>query len=350
MNRKTIIAAAGVTTGATIGAEYYLRRRDRLYNRDRWFHEEYDGSQPYKVFHNRSGWELMPGYNVAGIRINQYGFRGDDFSKQKESDVERIICLGDSCTFGLAGDEAPYPFQLQQTLDAKGLQTSYQTINAGVEGHASINALLRLPWLLTFRPDILIVNIGWNDLWTGNPKQYTDLCRKVQSYWHYGDGNHSSLMLVNSLRNVLGLNGVPPAVNAFDMDNFVPANFEFNMRQIIQLGKKDHVCVVLTTLPTLLPSDAEHASLGILEKIHYPPFFSHGDIEGLQKLYTAYNTSIRRLAVEEDVHLIDLNVAFNEYGAHRDRYFSDIRHPNLEGNKIIAQTLAAGLADRDVIR
>ena len=148
MKRYTFISAAGATLGALAGAEWYLRQRDHANNRDRWFHEGYDGSHPYNVFHNRSGWELMPGYNVAGIRINQYGFRGDDISKRKDPNVVRIMCLGDSCTFGTAGDESPYPYQLKQRLDTMDLEGDYQTINAGVEGHATINALLRLPrWL-----------------------------------------------------------------------------------------------------------------------------------------------------------------------------------------------------------
>lgn len=349
MKRNMIIAAAGVATGALISAELYLRRQDRLSNRDRWFHEGYDGSQPYKVFHNRSGWELMPGYNVAGIGINQYGFRGEDFPKRKKTGVQRIICLGDSCTFGVAGDESPYPFQLQQCLNDMDSQETHQTINAGVEGHSSINALLRLPWLLTFKPDILIVNIGWNDLWISNPKQYPNLCRKTQSYWRYGDGHHSSSTLVNSFTDALGLNSAPPATSALDLDVFAPTNFEFNMRQIIRIGKKNEVLVVLTTLPTLIPTDAEQSSLGMLEKLHYPTFFSHGDLDSLKQLHNTYNTSIRKMAAEEDVHLIDLNAVFDPHDEQRDRYFSDTRHPNLEGNLIIARALAEGLRGRGLV-
>ena len=108
--------------------------------------------------------------------------------------------------------------------------------------------------------------------------------------------------------------------------------------------------MVLNTLPSLIPSDTEQSSLGILEKLQYPAFLSHGDLDSLKKLYDTYNASIKKLAVEEDVHLIDLNAPFHACDEQRDRYFSDTRHPNLEGNRIIAQTLAEGLQDRGLVR
>lgn len=349
MKRSTIIAAAAVTAGALVGAELYLRHRDRLRNRDRWFHEGYDGTQPYKVFHNRSGWELMPGYNVAGIRINQHGFRGDDFPRKKDTGAQRILCLGDSCTFGVAGDESPYPFQLQQLLGSMGLQNTYQVINAGVEGHASVNALLRLPWLLTFNPDILLVYLGWNDMWNSNPEHYPDLQHKTCSYWHYWGNAQGCVMVYDSFKEIIGLDHRTLSVSSYQWDDFVPLNFEYNLRQIVQMGRKEDVRVVLMTLPTLMPQDVSRASLGTLEKLQYPSFLPHGDIDNLKRLYQAFDTSIRKLAVEEDVDLIDVNAAFDPDDAERDRFFSDTWHPNFEGNLVIARSLAEGLRDREIV-
>lgn len=349
MKQHTWIAAAGATFSALTGAEWYLRQHDHADNRDRWFHEGYDGAHPYNVFHNRSGWELMPGYNVAGIRINQYGFRGADFSKRKDPNVARIMCLGDSCTFGVAGDESPYPYQLQQCLEPMDLEGSYQTINAGVEGHGSINALLRLPRLLKFHPDVLIINHGWNDMWMGNPKHYPDMRRKTQSYWHYGNGSQTGLMLIDAAKEGLGLSAPPPPISSFDLESFIPTNFEYNMERIIRLAKKAGVQVVLTTLPTLISQQAGPPTLPCLEKLHYPGFFPEGDLDRVKQLYEIYDTSIRQLAMREDVELIDLNAAFRDRDTKRDLYFSDTWHPTLEGNQVIARALADGLYERELI-
>lgn len=348
-NRYIIAAAAGVAAGAFIGAEMYLRHQDHLYNRDRWFHEEYDGSHPYKVFHNKSGWELMPGYHVAGIRINQYGFRGEDFAKRKTSGVQRIMCLGDACTFGPPGDESPYPYQLQQCLEAMELAHTYQTINAGVEGHASINALLRLPRLLTFKPDILIVYLGWSDMWNSNPKRYPDRRRKPRSYWHYGNYADGPSMVLATVKEALGLTPASPPVNAYDLKDFIPVNFEYNMRELIQTGKHEGARVVLTTLPTLLLPDNEQPSLGTLEKLHYPTFIAPGDTDSLKHLYNAFDRSIRQLAMMEDVDLIDLNTAFDRVDKPRDLFFFDTWHPTTEGHQVIGRALAEGLLDREIV-
>lgn len=350
MKRRALIAAAGATAGALIGAECYLRHLDHARNRDRWFHEGYDGSHPYNVFHNLSGWELMPGYQVAGIYINRFGFRGEDFSKPKARDTTRLLCLGDSCTFGVAGDESPYPYQLQQVLNDAGPEIAYQTINAGVEGHASINALLRLPRLLTFQPDVLIVYLGWNDMWTSNPKHYPDLRRKARSYWHYGNGAPTPSLLVNNAIERLGIHASLPPISSFDLDAFMPTNFEFNMQQMIRLARKQHIRVVLTTLPTLIPTQPNLPSLRGHEKLHYPAFLEQGDLDRLRQLHGIYHVALQRLAVAGDVDLIDLNAAFDALDAERDLYFSDTRHPTVEGHQVIAQTLAEGLRDRQIIR
>lgn len=349
MKRSTIVAAAaGAAVGTLIGAEYYLRRMDHAENRDRWFHQGYDGSHPYNVFHNLSGWEPMPGYHVAGIRINTFGFRGEELSRRKAPNGCRILCLGDSCTFGVAGDESPYPYQLQRLLNETEGETIYQTVNAGVEGHSAINALLRLPRLLAFHPDVLIVYLGWNDMWSGNPKHYPDLRRKTRSYWHYGNGAPTPSLLVNRLIDRLGIHAALPPVSSFDLDAFVPYNFEFNMQQIIRAAKKRQVRVVLTTPPSLIPQHTELPSLRVHEKLHYPTFLEQGDLESLRRLYDVYQVSLQRLAVEEDVDLVDLNAPFDTLDAERDLYFSDTWHPTVEGHQVIATTLAQGLKDREI--
>lgn len=349
MRRRTLIAVAGAATGALIGTECYLRHCDHVRNRDRWFHEGYDGSHPYNVFHNVSGWELMPGYSVAGVRINPFGFRGDDFPKREESGKRRILCLGDSCTFGVAGDEAPYPYQLQQSLDEMGLDTAYRTINAGIEGHSSINALLRLPRLLKYQPEVLVVYLGWNDMWTSNPRQYPDLRKKTRSYWTYGNGAPTPSLLVNAAIERMGIHPTQPPVSSFDLEGFSPTNFEYNIQQIIRLALKERVRVVLTTLPTLVSVQTQQPSLRILEKLHYPAFFEQGDLDSLRRLHGVYDSAIRRLAMEEDVDLIDLNSAFDSVDGDRGLYFSDTWHPTLEGSQIIATSLAQGLRDRAII-
>ena len=74
----------------------------------------------------------------------------------------RIVAFGDSLTAGLgvAPDES-YPAQLQRRLDA--LNYRYRVINAGVSGDTTAGGLRRVPWVLSSKPNLVILELGGND-------------------------------------------------------------------------------------------------------------------------------------------------------------------------------------------
>jgi len=85
-----------------------------------------------------------------------------------ETDVPRLVVLGDSLTAGL-GLEATeaYPARLQERLDAAGHHV--QVVNAGVSGDTTAGGLRRLEWALGGGADVLIVALGGNDGLRGLP-------------------------------------------------------------------------------------------------------------------------------------------------------------------------------------
>lgn len=90
-----------------------------------------------------------------------------------------IVAIGDSLTagYGLAMEES-YPAQLEKKLRAAG--HSYQVINAGVSAETSSGALSRLEWVLTMKPDIVILETGANDGLRGiDPQLAEDNIRKM---------------------------------------------------------------------------------------------------------------------------------------------------------------------------
>ena len=85
---------------------------------------------------------LYPGLPDYHVTINDLGFRITSplaSGPRSLADIQnkwRILCLGDSETFGNhVGDEDSYPYQLQQLLDRKGFNAS--VLNAGI-GSATI--------------------------------------------------------------------------------------------------------------------------------------------------------------------------------------------------------------------
>jgi len=84
-----------------------------------------------------------------------------------------VVFLGDSLTagLGLAEDQA-YPALLERRLDNEGRPV--RVINAGVSGDTTAGGLARLDWLLSQKPDVLVVGLGANDALRGLPLEETE--------------------------------------------------------------------------------------------------------------------------------------------------------------------------------
>ncbi|MBE9544469.1 MAG: arylesterase, partial [Proteobacteria bacterium] len=77
-----------------------------------------------------------------------------------------IVAVGDSLTEGLGlAEEFAYPAVLEKKL--RGQDYKYQVINAGISGETSSGTLSRIKWVLTLKPDIVILVIGANDGFRG---------------------------------------------------------------------------------------------------------------------------------------------------------------------------------------
>jgi acyl-CoA thioesterase-1 len=73
-----------------------------------------------------------------------------------------IVAAGNSLTAGLGVAESEaYPALLERMLNSEGL--NYRVINVGISGETSSGLRARIKWLLTLKPDIVIVETGAND-------------------------------------------------------------------------------------------------------------------------------------------------------------------------------------------
>jgi len=83
-----------------------------------------------------------------------------------------IVAVGDSLTAGYrVAENQAYPAILQQRLDRDDY--NYQVINSGISGETSSGTLARLDWVLTLKPDIIILETGANDGLRGIDLQLT---------------------------------------------------------------------------------------------------------------------------------------------------------------------------------
>ncbi|MBI5739592.1 MAG: hypothetical protein HZA16_02625 [Nitrospirae bacterium] len=84
-------------------------------------------------------------------------------------DKYRILCMGDSSTYGLGASDAgkfSYPAQLQTILDRNISSRKCEVLNLGVPGINSSQLLNRFRSnILKYKPDLVIVMVGINDPW-----------------------------------------------------------------------------------------------------------------------------------------------------------------------------------------
>lgn len=101
------------------------------------------------------------------IEIDSRGFRGreNESSVTDDDATFRVLCIGDSVTFGFNVDQPDsYPAQLERILTARHPETRFEILNAGVPGWSWLQGHRFLEVRgLALRPDLVIMAHGTND-------------------------------------------------------------------------------------------------------------------------------------------------------------------------------------------
>jgi lysophospholipase L1-like esterase len=293
---------------------------------------------------------LVPGTHPrAGLRplqINTRGFVGAEFTDPAPPGVVRIVTLGDSCTFGGGSARDAYPGLLELRLNrAEAAAPRYQVINAAIRGLNTDLARRRLvSKVLPLSPDVVTVYVGWNDLMKFEPGGQVEqpgiaiLARALDHLW-----------LTKAMRKVIfyylrplvwaPATGAPSRTGRFH--DYRPAVFEEALRTLIRPARAQGARVVVMTLPSVVSDDMTAEDLRSASVI-FPYYASAYGVGDLVDLIAAYNRSIRTVAGEEGVLLVDL-AAELDARPDRRRLFFDTMHPSQRGRELIADILASRL-------
>jgi len=100
------------------------------------------------------------------IRIDNLGFRGRDLPERKAPSTIRLLCLGDSYTFGdHVDDDQAYPALLESDLRARRPGLGVEVINAGANGFGILDESIF--WKekgVRLSPNVVILTFSPNDI------------------------------------------------------------------------------------------------------------------------------------------------------------------------------------------
>jgi len=130
----------------------------------------YTYPQPLHLPDETLGWVMRPGQKSFTIdkpvTINSLGFRSPELQPGKPRATLRILCLGDSQTFGngVSQDET-YPARLEALLSERAHGLRVEVINAGVQGYDTEQEVRLLErFAPSLSPDIVLIGFYINDI------------------------------------------------------------------------------------------------------------------------------------------------------------------------------------------
>ena len=130
----------------------------------------------YRVMPNPNN-KIIHGYTG----INNLGFRGENDLRVSDQATKKIVAFGDSCTFGwgIYNEHQTWPYLLQDKLNAYGKK--FKVINLGQPGYSSTQGrALFNDWIDNIKPNYVILNFGWNDLWHSDYLTDSQLLKLLQ--------------------------------------------------------------------------------------------------------------------------------------------------------------------------
>lgn len=133
------------------------------------------------------------------VSTNSLGTRGKEFKKEKEADSYRILCLGDSMTFGWGvQDDENYPFLLEEYLNEyarkEKIDKKFEVINAGFTDGITLDSFYVYLSKIGngFEPDLIILDLF----------PYNDLSDLLEMSWEKTDENGYPTKIVSLKQKV----------------------------------------------------------------------------------------------------------------------------------------------------
>lgn len=291
-------------------------------------------------------------------------------SQQKPPGTLRVLGLGDSVVQAV---EVAYPdtwlAQLEEMLNV-ALDRPLQTVNGGVGGYVSWQVAPRLlRHGIHYDPDVLVVSVGWNDLYFGSRPNWRS--RITLADFHEARTAHSegaadsapeprswkatlreSSALINLIAEVRAQYWVAPRYNAAiqaerqtdcktTFNEAALADYRREIESLLALARDRGWPLALVRFPTLVGDEAQADSEVQRKMLVYylnSPL-CHREYRQWHARYLATLDAVA--AAHPEVILIDAHGAFEALpDVEKAALFVDLAHLTPAGNQLLARVVA----------
>lgn len=296
-------------------------------------------------------YDLAPGRSLPAngptARINNLGLRGPDADIPKRR--LRILCLGDSATFGYAPDvtdSATYPARLQSLLD-EARPGKYEVLNGGRPSFSTLDCLGFYAYRASaLRPDIVVLMMGWNDTHLAHP-----LVRPPEKILPQVLGASALLKVAGLVASRFvtprrptaadlraRLKRMPKPTDGLSEDVFAACDrtLEDLARLVIAHGARP---ILVRLASPVRPDWTDVDSLTDAEVVVMTPHLIGGELSpgGWVRFVRRANEGIDRVGATLGIPVVDAR-------ALKDAdQFVDVCHPNARGNDLLARAVMAAI-------
>lgn len=290
-------------------------------------------------------WRLRPGlrdtvWEHTPVTTNDQGLRYDHALGPRAERSLRVLCAGDSVTFGFGvpqvflrreetfhPDWLPYPARIEKALRAANPDRTIEVAPLAVPGYSSHQGLAWLRRdLSALRPDVVTLLYGWNDI---NMRSQGDVQAMRTDAWSVTarsllSRSQALLHLWRAVHARAGASGAPAApVPRVATDAFV-ANHRAMVEVVRQAGAR---AVVIGPV--------------YRDRVEYPP---EGD------LIAARRDALRDAMRQDGVPYLEVPELTESAWPGNEPLFLEHIHPNHKGHRLLAQRLLTFLAEQGMLR
>lgn len=280
-------------------------------------------------------WRLKPNlenaiWDFTVLSTNAQHYRSDHVVAAKPNNALRIVCLGDSVTFGYRvpvvwpdkpdqydREWLPFPMLLEKHLRAANPGRSVEVIAMAVPGYTSHQGLAWLRRDIDFlQPDLLVASFGWNDV------SFSDRADResIRTDWYVVgvrwliDHSQAFAHMTRWLRSGERPKGDSPVR---PVPRVSAGEYVANFRAIVQLVRARNAKVVVLAAP-------------YRDSVTNPPE---------AKLMVEYRNLLATAMKQDQVTFLQILELTESAYPPNERWFGELIHPNHMGHRLIASEL-----------